>query len=305
MKVCLMIEGQEGVAWEDWVALARAVEGAGLDGLFRSDHYTSFHGGPGAALDAWATLSALGAITERIRLGTLVTPATFRHPSEQARVVVTADHVSGGRMEVGIGAGWFEKEHRQNGFAFPVTKERFDRMEEYLEVLIGSWRGETFDFQGQHFQLEGQVALPRPVQTPHPPVIMGGRGARRSLALATRYAQEYNSAFLPVDECQALRGRLDAACRAAEREAATLPMSLMALMAVGREREEAERRLQRMLSRFRGPAERCHVGTVDEMYDRLRAFEAAGVSRVYLQHPDRSDFAGIELFGELAGRLQN
>jgi alkanesulfonate monooxygenase SsuD/methylene tetrahydromethanopterin reductase-like flavin-dependent oxidoreductase (luciferase family) len=119
MQVCLMIEGQEGVAWSEWSALARAVESAGLHGLFRSDHYTSFHGAPGAALDAWATISALAATTDRIRLGTLVSAATFRHPSELARVAVTADHISGGRIDVGVGAGWFEREHRQNGFPFP------------------------------------------------------------------------------------------------------------------------------------------------------------------------------------------
>jgi alkanesulfonate monooxygenase SsuD/methylene tetrahydromethanopterin reductase-like flavin-dependent oxidoreductase (luciferase family) len=145
MQVCLMIEGQEGVTWSEWTALATAAEQQGLYGLFRSDHYTSFHAEPGPALDAWATLNALAAVTERLRLGTLVSPATFRHPSELARVVVTADHVSGGRVEVGIGAGWFELEHRQNGFPFPPLAERFDRFSEYVQVVVGSWGEEPFD----------------------------------------------------------------------------------------------------------------------------------------------------------------
>ena len=195
MQVCLMIEGQEDVTWNEWSALAQATEAAGLFGLFRSDHYTSFHGDPGGALDAWATLCALAVITDRIRLGTLVSAATFRHPSELARVAVTADHISGGRIEVGVGAGWFEGEHRQNGFVFPAVADRFDLLTEYIEILVHSWGAETFDFEGRHFVLQGQRALPGPVQKPHPPVIVGGAGRPRSLALAARFAQEYNTAF--------------------------------------------------------------------------------------------------------------
>jgi F420-dependent oxidoreductase-like protein len=303
MRVCLMIEGQEGVTWEEWLALARAAESAGLDGLFRSDHYTSFHGEPGAALDAWATIAALAPMTDRIRLGTLVSAATFRHPSELARVAVTADHASGGRIEVGIGAGWFETEHRQNGFPFPDIAERFDRLTEYADILVRSWGAETFDFHGTHFVLDGQRALPAPVQTPHPPLILGGRGGPRALALAARLAQEYNSAFLSLEDCRALRNRLDAACRAVDRDPTTLPMSLMTLVALGENSDEAEQRLTRMMTRFRGSRDRGHTGTIDDVAARLRTFEAAGVDRVYLQHPDRQDFAAVELMGQLARRL--
>ena len=303
MQVCLMIEGQEGVAWSEWSALARAVESAGLHGLFRSDHYTSFHGDPGAALDAWATISALAATTDRIRLGTLVSAATFRHPSELARVAVTADHISGGRIDVGVGAGWFEREHRQNGFPFPEIGDRFDLLTEYVEILVRSWGDETFDFDGKHFELQGQHALPAPVQRPHPPLIIGGGGRPRSLALAARFAQEYNTAFLGVDECRGLRGRLDAACRRVDRDPSTLPMSLMTLIALGEDRDEAEQRLARMLTRFRAPRERSQVGTVDQVLTLLGDLEAAGVTRVYVQHPDRLDFASIELLGELVRRL--
>lgn len=303
MRVCLMIEGQEGVGWDEWLALARAAESAGLDGLFRSDHYTSFHAGPDAALDAWATIVALAATTSRLRLGTLVSAATFRHPSELARVAVTADHISGGRIEVGIGAGWFEREHRQNGFVFPEVAVRFDRLVEYVEVLVRSWAAEPFDFNGTHFVLEDQQALPAPVQRPHPPVIVGGRGRSRSLELAARMGQEYNAAFLSLDDCGRLRQHLDAACQSADRDPATLPMSLMTLVALGETDDVAEGRLSRMLEGFRGPRQRCHAGTIDEMVTLLRNYEAAGVTRVYLQHPDRTDFGGIDLLGELAAGL--
>jgi F420-dependent oxidoreductase-like protein len=303
MHICLMIEGQEGVAWSEWSALGRAAETAGLHGLFRSDHYTSFHGGPGAALDAWATINALAATTERIRLGTLVSPATFRHPSELARVAVTADHVSRGRIDVGVGAGWFEGEHRQNGFPFPDVADRFDLLTEYVEILVRSWSTEPFDFDGQHFVLQDQRALPGPVQTPHPPVIMGGRGRTRSLALASRFAQEYNSAFLGLDECKRLRTRLDAACEGVDRDPTTLAMSLMTLVALGENEGEAEARFSSMLARFRAPRERAHVGTIDQVVAVLRQYEAAGVTRIYVQHPDRQDFVALELLGELARRL--
>jgi len=305
MKVCLVIEGQEGVGWDEWLALARATEDAGLDGLFRSDHYTSFHGPPGAALDAWATIVALASATRDLRLGTLVSPATFRHPSELARVVVTADHVSGGRIEVGVGAGWFENEHRQNGFAFPDVSERFEQFAEYVEILMRSWSAETFDFRGSHYTLEGQRALPAPVQIPHPPVIVGGRGGRRSRALAAEFAQEYNVGFFSLDECRRIRHELDEACRDRDRDPSTLGMSLMTLVALGENADESRERLGRMSARFSGPESLCHAGTVDEMATLLEQFEDAGVTRVFLQHPDREDTHAIQLMGQLAARLDS
>jgi F420-dependent oxidoreductase-like protein len=298
-----MVEGQESVGWNEWVNMARSVETAGLDGLFRSDHYTSFHGSPGAAMDAWATITGLAALTSRIRLGTLVSPATFRPPSELARVVVTADHVSNGRVELGIGAGWFEKEHRQNGFPFPSTAERLSMLEEYVEVLDRTWSAEEFDFRGKYFTLEGQRALPAPVQAPHPPIIFGGRGGPRSLALAARFADEYNAAFLSADEAVDLRRRLDEACQVAGRETGSVTLSLMTLVAAGRDTSEGEERLSRMLSGFGAPRERCHVGSLEEVESSLRGLERAGVTRIYSQHPDRRDAASIELLGELAARL--
>jgi F420-dependent oxidoreductase-like protein len=298
-----MIEGQEGVTWPEWLALAGAAERAGLDGLFRSDHYTSFHTEPGAAMDAWATLAGLAVATERLRLGTLVSPATFRHPSELARVVATVDHISGGRVEVGIGAGWFEQEHQQNGFPFPPLSERFERFGEYVEVVVRSWEEAPFDYEGTYFTLRSQRALPLPTQRPHPPVILGGRGRSRSLALAARWAQEYNVAFLGLDDVKQLRARLDAACIEVGRDPATLPLSLMTLVALGADEAASAKRLSAAVERFRGPGDRCLVGTVDHMVELLGEYEAAGVTRVYLQHPDRQDFEAIDLLGQLARAL--
>jgi F420-dependent oxidoreductase-like protein len=295
-----MIEGQEGVTWPEWLALASAAEHAGLYGLFRSDHYTSFHTGAGAALDAWATLTALSTTTSRLRLGTLVSPATFRHPSELARVAVTADHVSGGRIEVGMGAGWFEQEHLQNGFSFPDVPERLGRLIEYVEVVVRTWTEESFSHAGTYFTLESQGALPAPIQRPHPPVILGGQGGPRGLRLAARFAQEYNAAFVGLDQAKGLRARLDQACVAAGRDPATMSLSLMTLIALGADAQAWDRRLTAALQRFRGPAERCFTGTVHQMAEMLKEYESAGISRVYLQHPDRQDFEAIELIGELA-----
>lgn len=303
MKVCVMIEGQEGVTWDEWQGLARSAEDAGLDGFFRSDHYTSFHGPPGPALDAWSTISALAALTSRIRLGTLVSAVTFRHPSILARMVATVDQVSGGRVELGLGAGWFEQEHVQNGFPFPDLPARFDLLAEYAEVVVRSWTEESVDHEGHFFVLRGQTALPHPVQRPHPPVILGGSGRRRSVALATRLAAEYNVAFRPPDVCRQLRTRLDRACAEAGRDPATLSLSLMTYAALGKSRADAEKRLERAAPLFRSSLATGLQGTVDEVAERFAEYGEAGVTRVFLQHPDRSDTDAVALMGELAAVL--
>ncbi len=209
-----MIEGQEGVTWPDWQALARACEAHGIPTLFRSDHYMNLdlqHPERGS-LDAWATICALAAITSRLRLGTMVSPASFRHPSELAKVVVTADHVSGGRVNVAIGAGWHEREHAAFGFPFPDTRTRFDVLEEQLAIIHGAWGAEPFSFSGTHYTLSELAAMPKPVQTPHPPVIIGGSAMPRSLALAARYANEYNTLYVLPEQAAERRGKLMAAC---------------------------------------------------------------------------------------------
>ncbi|MDP8956182.1 MAG: TIGR03560 family F420-dependent LLM class oxidoreductase, partial [Actinomycetota bacterium] len=215
MDVCLMIEGQENVTWDQWVALAQACEEHGYDGLFRSDHYLSFdHPKEWGNLDAWATLSALGAVTQRIRLGTLVSPVTFRHPSLLAKSVLTADHVSGGRVEVGMGAGWFEDEHRAFGFPFLSTQQRFEMLEEQVEIVHRLLQKEVdeVNFEGRHYSLRGAPGLPKAVHDPHPPLIVGGRGGRRAIALAARWADEYNVFGVSVEDIRGTRERLSASC---------------------------------------------------------------------------------------------
>jgi F420-dependent oxidoreductase-like protein len=194
MDLCLMIEGQEGVTWPQWVALARACEEHGVPALFRSDHYLELGGEhpERGSLDAWTTLAALGAVTTTLRLGTLVSPATFRHPSVLAKAVVTADHVSDGRVELGLGAGWHEREHAAYGFPFPPTRERVDVLEEQLQVILGSWSDGPFTFDAEHYGLRDLDARPKPVQRPHPPICVGGNGERRTLRTAARFAQHWN-----------------------------------------------------------------------------------------------------------------
>jgi alkanesulfonate monooxygenase SsuD/methylene tetrahydromethanopterin reductase-like flavin-dependent oxidoreductase (luciferase family) len=297
MRVCLMIEGQEGVTWDDWVALADACERHGVEALFRSDHYLGIGGRdrPADALDAWATISALAVRTERIRLGTLVSPVTFRHPAVVARMAVTADHISGGRIEVGIGAGWYEAEHDAHGFDFPPVGERFDKLEHDAEAIVQAWTDDP-------------TAQPKPVQQPHPPLIVGGSAKPRGAGLAARLAQEYNTVFATADECRRRRAALDEACRAADRDPATLPLSLMTGVVVGRTRDEVRQRAARLYAITRGQGgldawieQRSRVspiGTVDEVADRLRELESVGVVRVMLQHLDHRDLETVAVIGE-------
>lgn len=300
-----MIEGQEGVTWREWVDLATEAEELGLDGLFRSDHYSSFHRSADMALDAWATITALAPLTERIRLGTLVSAAAFRHPSELARVVVTADHISNGRIELGVGAGWFEGEHLQNGFPFPSVRERFDVLSEYLDILVRSWSAETFDYHGAHFNLEQQRALPLPLQSPHPPIILGGSGRPRSVALAALFAQEYNAAFLQPEECAELRNALNSACIRTGRDPSSIRLSVMTFLAIGEDRLSANQRLNRGLEYFKVPDESCKAVTVEEATELLGRYARAGVSCLYLQLPDRTDMKLLELMGQLAEVVAN
>ena len=188
MRICLMIEGQEGVTWPQWLALAEATERAGLDALFRSDHYRSIvRGEPAGSLDAWATLAALAARTERIRLGTLVSPVTFRSPSVLAKNAVTVDHVSGGRVELGIGAGWFEAEHTTYGFTFGTPRSRLDELDRQLAEITRQWS-------------EADDVRPKPLQQPGPRIIVGGSAKPRTLAAAMRFADEYNTVFPSLEE---------------------------------------------------------------------------------------------------------
>jgi F420-dependent oxidoreductase-like protein len=281
MRVCLMIEGQEGVTWEEWSALAGTAEAAGFEALFRSDHYMPLGGGPGGSLDAWAIINALAALTSTIRLGTLVSPATFRHPSTLAREVVTADHVSNGRIELGLGAGWHEGEHRAFGFPFDSTKDRFDRLAEQMEIVHRSWTEGPFDFDSRFYRLENSDPQPKPVQEPHPTLIAGGSAKPRGAALAARWADEYNTVYATVEECRERRERVAAACIEAGRD--PIPFSLMTSFAVDGDPTDHH------------PA--WIVGSIDQMAQQLKALEEAGVQRVMLQHLEHRELEIVELLG--------
>ena len=304
-----MIEGQEGVTWPDWLALSQACEEAGFEGLFRSDHYVSVQGRrERGSLDAWTTLAALAAVTTRIRLGTLVSPATFRHPSLLAKSAVTVDHISGGRAEVGLGAGWYDAEHSAYGFPFPSTGTRMQMLAEQLEVVHRQWSEGSFSFDGQHYRVQDLDGQPKPVQRPHPTLIVGGVGGRRSLALAARWADEYNTVYLSPARCAELRGRVVEACDRAGRDPATLSFSLMTVGLVGTDEADVRRQAQAVMALHGSPAtvddwlagvrESGVVGTVEEAVAKLGELEAAGVQRVMLQHHAHRDLEMVRLIGE-------
>ena len=287
MRVCLMIEGQEDVTWDQWRALAAAAEAHGFEALFRSDHYQSLEGVAGrGSLDAWSTINALAALTTTLRLGTLVSAATFRHPSVLARSVVTADHVSNGRVELGLGAGWHKGEHRAHGFPFDTPRDRFDRLAEQFEIVHRSWTEGPFDFHGRYYDLEQADPLPKPVQQPHPTLIAGGSAKRRGAALAGRWAHEYNTVGATADQCRERRDRIAAAC--AEQGRDPIPFSLMTGFAVAGDNAA---RLGR------DPSPGWLTGTPGEVVEQLKALEAAGVERVMLQHLLHDDLDVLELIG--------
>ncbi|HET7368746.1 MAG TPA: LLM class flavin-dependent oxidoreductase [Gaiella sp.] len=292
MRICLMIEGQEGVTWEQWLALAQAAEAAGLDGLFRSDHYRSIvRGEPAGALDAWATLAALASRTERIRLGTMVSPVTFRPASVLAKNVVTVDHVSGGRVELGIGAGWYELEHETYGFPFRTARERVDELGRQLTEITRQWTA-------------ADDICPAPLQRPRPPIVVGGRAKPRTVALAVRFADEYNTVSPTVDEARERRRAVDDAARAAGRE--RLRFSMMTGCVVGRDAGEVAERLGHIDAITGRQAEPPPIaGTLDEVVATLREYEAAGVERAMLQHLHHEDVEMVGLLGEVANALQD
>jgi F420-dependent oxidoreductase-like protein len=310
MDVCLMIEGQENVTWDQWVALAQACEEHRYDALFRSDHYLSFgHPKEWGNLDAWATLSALGAVTERIRLGTLVSPVTFRHPSVLAKSVLTADHVSGGRVEVGMGAGWFDGEHTAFGFPFPSTEERFFILEEQVQIvhLLLEREVEEVNFEGRYYSLQGAPGLPKPIQDPHPPLIIGGKGGRWGIHLAAWWADEYNVFGLQADEIRRTRERLSASCEKAERDPSDVRLSTMIGTLVGTDANDLDQRARRLMQQqgedgdpgafLQSWGERRLAGTVDQVLEKLRALGQAGVERVMLQHLVHDDLESVALIG--------
>ncbi len=313
MQLCLMIEGQEGVSWAQWLELARACEQHGIPALFRSDHYTNLDGrDPGRpALDAWSTINGLAAVTSTLRLGTLVSPATFRHPSVLAKSVTTADHVSGGRVELGLGAGWHEREHQAYGFDFPPVRTRMDILEEQLQVVLGSWGEGPFSFEGQHYRLRELDAHPKPVQRPHPPLIMGGNAGPRGARLAATYADEYNTPFPTVQDIERRKAEIDRACEQAGRD--PIPFSIMTAVVLGVDSSELAERLRRLAEKMgadadalaASPPEAWIVGTLEDAAEQLAIRRDAGVSRVMCQHLLHDDIDAVALLGaELAPRLR-
>jgi F420-dependent oxidoreductase-like protein len=313
MDLCLMIEGQEDVTWPQWVAIAEACEEHGIPALFRSDHYMNLDGQhpERGSLDAWGTLCALAAVTSKLRLGTMVSPATFRHPSELAKLVVTADHVSSGKIELGLGAGWHEREHEAYGFPFPPTGTRMKILEEQLQIVLGSWTSDDFNFEGEHYTLRHLDAQPKPVQRPHPPLIMGGLAGPRSAALAARYADEYNTVFPTVDGIRERQGRLAQACERAGRSS-PLPLSVMTGVIIGSDGAELRERVGRVARKMgsdgdallKNPPAGWIVGTIDDAAEQLSALRDAGVARVMCQHLAHDDLDAIALIGrELAPRV--
>jgi alkanesulfonate monooxygenase SsuD/methylene tetrahydromethanopterin reductase-like flavin-dependent oxidoreductase (luciferase family) len=291
-----MIEGQEGVTWDQWVALARTAEGAGIEALFRSDHYLGIARADraGGSLDAWTTLAGLAAITERIHLGTLVSPVTFRPPAVLAKSVVTVDHISNGRVELGIGAGWFEAEHEAYGFPFLTARERVALLRQQLETIVGQWT-------------DDERAQPKPLQKPYPHLIVGGAGKPGTVEPAVRWANEYNTTSASPEVCRERKEAIDRACDRAGRDPATLPLSLMRMCIVGSDeadlRDHAARYVEIYepggsvdeLLRRSGGADL--IGTVEQVAERLGEYQAAGVTRVMLQHLVHENLEMVELIG--------
>lgn len=313
MRLCLMIEGQEGVTWDDWMALAAATEDSGLEGLFRSDHYLSIGGEGRSSLDAWTTLAGLAVRTERIQLGTMVSPATFRHPAVLAKSVVTVDHISNGRAELGIGAGWYEDEHRAYGFPFADTKTRMAVLEEQIEIVAKSWREGPFDLRGEHYTIEDLDALPKPVSKPRPNLIVGGSGGPRSIELCARWADEYNTVSPTLDEIKSRRKLLERAWESAGRDPGDLVFSAMTGCIVGSDSDEVRARARALMDQngesgseddWLERARRTQViGTVDEAVDRIGGLSEAGLDRIMLQHLMHTDVEMVAVLGEVVDQL--
>jgi F420-dependent oxidoreductase-like protein len=300
MELRIFTEPQQGASYDHLLAVARRAEETGFGAFFRSDHYLkmgSVSGEPGPT-DAWTTLAGLARDTSRIRLGTLMTAATFRYPGPLAITVAQVDQMSGGRVELGIGAGWYAEEHAAYGIPFPGVRERFDRLEEQLAVITGLWEtptGGTFDFPGRYYPVSDSPALPKPVQQPRPPILLGGMGPKRTPRLAARYADEFNLPFASVDDTVAQFRRVTDACAQIDRDPASLVWSNALVLCCGRDDAEVARRAAAI---GREPAELREngaAGTPAEVVDKLGRYARAGSQRIYLQVLDLADLDHLDL----------
>ncbi|WP_104523989.1 LLM class F420-dependent oxidoreductase [Blastococcus atacamensis] len=299
MQLRIFTEPQMGATYDDLLAVARRTEETGFDAFFRSDHYLTMGGdGLPGPTDAWITLAGLARETSRIRLGTLMTAGTFRLPGPLAISVAQVDQMSGGRVELGIGSGWFEAEHTAYGIPFPSLGERFDRYEEQLAVLTGLWRtpvGETFDFDGRHYQLSGSPALPKPVQDGGVPILVGGAGKKRTPRLAARYASEFNVPFMSAEDNARLFAGVREACDEVGRDPSSLVHSSALVLCVGRDEAEIARRAAAIGREVGELREHGVAGTPAEAVDTLGRYAEAGAQRVYLQVLDLADLDHLDL----------
>ncbi|GAA4113495.1 LLM class F420-dependent oxidoreductase [Knoellia locipacati] len=298
MDFRIFTEPQQGATYDDLLTVARTAEDAGFDAFFRSDHYLHMSGDGGAGpTDAWVTLAGLARDTTRIRLGTLVTAATFRFPGPLAIAVAGVDQMSGGRVELGIGAGWFKGEHTAYGIDFPDVRERFDRLEEQLAVITGLWAtpaGRTYTHDGSHYPMVDAPALAKPVQEGGVPIIVGGSGKRRTPALAARYASEFNAAFQSPEESRVLFERVRAACEERRRDPDELTMSAVGVLCLGDDEATLARRAA-ALGRDVGELRRNgFAGSSDEVVDRIGRYAEAGATRLYFQVLDLADLDHVE-----------
>lgn len=301
--VCIFVEPQQGASYDTLLTVARAAESLGFGAFFRSDHYVKMgevSGLPGPT-DAWITLAGLARETTSIRLGTLVSSATFRYPGPLAISVAQVDEMSGGRVELGLGAGWYQAEHEAYGIPFPALGERFDRLEEQLEIITGMWRteaGATFDWAGPHYPVAASPALPKPHQQPHPPIIVGGKGPTRTPALAARFATEFNVPFSPLDDFVAQTDRVRAACTAIGRDPSTMTYSAALVACAGVDESDVVRRAGAM---GREPAElrtNGAAGTVAEVATTVRRWRDGGAERLYLQVLDLDDLDHLAVLAD-------
>lgn len=308
MDFRVFVEPQQGASYGDQLAVARAAEDLGYSAFFRSDHYLAMSGdGLPGPTDSWVTLGGIARETSRIRLGTMVTSATFRHPGPLAIAVAQVDEMSGGRVELGLGAGWFEAEHQAYAIPFPPLGERFERLSEQLDILTGMWStpvGETYDYTGTHYTVKESPALPKPVQTPLP-IVIGGGGPKRTPALAAKFATEFNIPFVDLATLTAQYERVGAAVAAAGRTADSITYSAAFVLCAGRTDAEIARRadaIGREVDELRSNSP--VVGTPEEIADKLAPFVEAGVQRVYLQVLDMHDLDHIDFFAsEVVTRL--
>ncbi len=303
MELRVFTEPQQGATYDDLLRVALESERLGFGAFFRSDHYLhmgAVSGLPGPT-DAWVTLAGLARETTTIRLGTLMSAATFRLPGPLAIAVAQVDEMSGGRVELGIGSGWFAPEHAAYGIEFPSLGERFDRLSEQLTIITGLWEtplGETFSFPGKHYQVTNSPALPKPVQRPRPPVLIGGGGKVRTPQLAARFAQEFNMPFNSLEDTSAQYERVREACERAGRGRDSIILSAAQVLCVGEDEAEIKRRAQRIGREVDELRTNGLAGTVDEVVEKIQSFSDAGARRMYLQMLDLEDLDHLRLVAE-------